>query len=113
MFDLLQFTPINVARAAVVGDLDKLKIQAIMNKTKLYEGDHNDWQPIHLAARAGHVQVVEYLLKNGADVDAITNGGRGLSPLRIAIDAVGEDHEMCSLLRSAGGRAINVAKDEL
>lgn len=108
-----QFTPIDVERAAVDGDLEKLKIQAVMNKTKLVEGDNNDWQPIHLAARAGNVEVVEYLLKNGADVDAITNAGRGWSPLRIAMDTLGEDHEVCSLLRSAGGHAVNVEHNEL
>jgi hypothetical protein len=48
--------------------------------------------------------VVDYLLKVGADVDAITNEGRGWSPLRIALDKFGEEHDVCSLLRSAGGR---------
>lgn len=54
--------------------------------------------------------MVDFLLKVGADVDAITNEGRGWSPLRIALDKFGDDHEVCSLLRSAGGHDL---KDEL
>jgi len=107
------FTPIDPVRAVADGDVNKLKIQAVLNETKLFEGDHNDWQLIHVAARAGKVEVVDYLLKNGADVNAITNKGRGWSPLQIAIDALGEEHEVCSLLRNAGGRAVAVQKDEL
>lgn len=107
---MLSFTPIDVVRAASEGDIEKLKIQAVVDKSKLFEGDQNDWQPIHLAARAGHVEVVDFLLKVGADVDAITNEGRGWSPLRIALDKFGDDHEVCSLLRSAGGHDL---KDEL
>jgi prolyl 4-hydroxylase len=104
----LMYTPIDPQRAAMDGDVEKLKIQAFMNKTKLFEGDENDWQPIHVAARAGKVEVVDYLLKNGADVDAISNGGRGWTPLRIAMDELGEEHEVCSLLRKAGGHAVNM-----
>lgn len=109
----LQFTPIDVEKAAVSGDVEKLKIQAVVDKKKLFKGDDNDWQAIHLAARAGQVAVVDYLLKNGAEVNKVTNGGRGWSPLQIAIDELGEDHEVCTLLRNAGGRAVNVKKDEL
>jgi len=112
-FSFCQFTPIDPVRAVADGDVNKLKIQAVLNETKLFEGDHNDWQLIHVAARAGKVEVVDYLLKNGADVNAITNKGRGWSPLQIAIDALGEEHEVCSLLRNAGGRAVAVQKDEL
>ena len=107
------FASINVKRAVEEGNIDKLKIQAVMNKTKLYEGDQNDWQPIHLAARAGQIDVVDFLLRNGADVDAITNHGRGWTPLKIAEDSLGEEHDLCSLLRNAGGHSVNVAGDEL
>lgn len=110
---MVQFTPIDVERAAIDGDVAKLKIQSIVNKTKLFEGDENDWQPIHLAARAGQAEVVDYLLKVGADVDAVTNEGRGWSPLHIAQDALGEEHAVCSLLRNAGGHAMNVEDNEL
>lgn len=107
------FTPIDVERATMDGDLEKLKIQAIVDKSKLFEGDDNDWQPIHLAARAGHTEIVDFLLKQGADVDAITNEGRGWSPLSIAQDYHGSNHALCNLLRNAGGHAMNVEHTEL
>lgn len=100
-------------RAAEYGDVEKLKIQAVVNKTKLFEGDENGWQPIHLAARAGRVEVVDFLLNVGADVDAVTNEGRGWSPLHIAQERLGESHAVCGLLRNAGGHAMNMKNNEL
>ena len=31
------------------------------------------WSPLHWSARNGHLSVVEYLIKNGADINAKTN----------------------------------------
>jgi ankyrin repeat protein len=41
------------------------------------------WGPLHSAASAGHEAVVEYLLKLGAEVDAVTSGQR--TPLHYAV----------------------------
>jgi len=34
------------------------------------------WTPLHLAASASHIDVVEYLIKHGADIKAVNNEGR-------------------------------------
>jgi len=31
------------------------------------------WSPLHCSARYGHLSVVEYLIKNGADINAKDN----------------------------------------
>jgi len=31
------------------------------------------WSPLHYSARYGHLSVVEYLIKNGADINAKDN----------------------------------------
>eukprot|EP00002_Diphylleia_rotans_P020857 TRINITY_DN4054_c0_g1_i4.p1 TRINITY_DN4054_c0_g1~~TRINITY_DN4054_c0_g1_i4.p1 ORF type:complete len:218 (+),score=50.68 TRINITY_DN4054_c0_g1_i4:61-714(+) len=44
--------------------------------TLVNQKDGDSWTPLHSAASAGHVDVVEFLLQNGAKVDATTNEGR-------------------------------------
>ena len=34
------------------------------------------WTPLHSAVSAGHAEVAELLLKHGADLAAVTSGGR-------------------------------------
>ena len=55
----------------------------ICHNNLLYLG----WTPLHEAANHGHEEVVKYLLKHGADINA--PGMEGDTPLH---DAVGNDH---------------------
>ena len=41
----------------------------------LHARDANNWQAVHEAARAGHLEVLEYLVERGADLSAQTRGG--------------------------------------
>lgn len=98
--------------AAEHGNVKDLKVQAVVNKTSLFVGDHNGWQPIHVASRAGHVDVIDFLLKNGADVDARTNKeGGSYSPLKIAMDQHGEDHPVVLFLQNHGGHVLSWDND--
>ena len=56
--------------------------------------------PLHLAAKDNHVEVVKYLLSQGADVNAKTTWGR--TPLDLANNA-----EKVNVLREAGGTGVN------
>ena len=58
--------------------------------------------PMHCAARSGHNQVVECLLKRGSKVDMKTLNG--LTPLHMAIQG---DHEACTKLLLAHKSDIN------
>ncbi len=63
--------------------------------------DHRDKTPLHLAAEQGHMQIVEYLVENGANVNATTPAKYGeVTPLRYAI--ANEDYQMVRYLIQNG-----------
>jgi hypothetical protein len=68
---LLQLSPIHAHHEAKKGSLDKLRILAALDSTRLHEVNDKGWQPIHEAAQAGHLDVVKFLLENGADIDSL------------------------------------------
>lgn len=60
------------------------------------------WCPLHEAARAGKVDVIKFLLNEGANADVRVNGGK--SALAIAMEEFSEDSEVVQVLREAGSR---------
>ncbi|KAA8904806.1 ankyrin repeat-containing domain protein [Sphaerosporella brunnea] len=44
---------------------------------QVHEVDAAGWTPLHWAARRGDAELVRLLLESGADVDAVTDAGRG------------------------------------
>jgi ankyrin repeat protein len=89
-------------RAAARGDLEAISFVAKVNQHLLVKKDSNGWEPLHEAARYGHFDVLKFLVANVADVNTITNFGRGWSPLRIAFTHLDDDHPVLSYLRSVG-----------
>ena len=82
------------------GDLQALKRLAKVDKASLFAEDENGWQPMHEAARVGHTRVVQFLIEQGADVNARTHLGGGASAMHIAIEAlVNNDHAVVQLLQ--------------
>mmetsp|Transcript_9685 Transcript_9685/g.22291 ORF Transcript_9685/g.22291 Transcript_9685/m.22291 type:complete len:359 (-) Transcript_9685:1146-2222(-) len=93
--------------AAQNGDLDKLVELSLTDKGKsLRHKDSNGWQPIHEAARAGHTEAVKFLIEFGVDINARTHGGKGGSPLNVAISALSKNHPVAKLLMDQG--ALNI-----
>jgi len=90
---------------ASAGKLTQLKQLAARNPHSLTVPDENGWQPIHEAARSGNVEVLEYLIGMGVDVNARTNGGRGGSALWWA-EQNGHEHESVHVLKKAGALRI-------
>jgi prolyl 4-hydroxylase len=87
--------------AAATGDIYRLHKVAKRNKEALYQKDVNGWQPVHEAARAGHTDVVKLLLQHGVEMDARTGQkGDGGSVLNLALEFLGEDHDLVQYLRS-------------
>ena len=56
--------------AAASGDVGALKELAADNKKALHVKDKNGWQPLHEAVRGGHMEAVDFLIKNGANIKA-------------------------------------------
>ena len=65
------------------------------------------FEALHEAVRAGQIDSVKVLLKHGGDINRETY--TGVSPLRIALDYLGEDHEMTRFLEAHG--AIELGPD--
>jgi hypothetical protein len=91
---------LQVHLAADSGDVEKLATLAAEDEKILSLEDKNGWQPIHEAARAGHLEVVEFLVEKGVDIHARINDGEGDSPLDIAVNTWGRDHPVSQYLSS-------------
>lgn len=82
--------------AAQKGDLKSLS-QAVENDKSIVNAkDENGWSPLHEASRGGHTDVVKFLHKHGADVNARTSEGAGT----IASKHVFTEFSFCFLLSS-------------
>jgi ankyrin repeat protein len=65
-------------------------------------------QPLHEGARAGHVEVVKYLVAQGANLNEVTDGTKG-SALWWAKEKHGQDHPVVAFLESVG--ALDIGPD--
>jgi len=94
--------------AAHSGDLGAIKQMIEENsEDTVHQRDENGWSPIHEAVRAGHKEVVEYLLQNGADINQRTQiDETGGSPLWWAMMEHQGDHPVIDYLRSMGAVVI-------
>jgi ankyrin repeat protein len=54
------------------------RVKAIVNKSPALVGSADDggFTPLHIAATAGRVDIIEFLLRCGADIEARTSGGQ-------------------------------------
>ncbi|KAL7467461.1 hypothetical protein ACHAXS_007707, partial [Conticribra weissflogii] len=98
-----------VAHAAATGDVETITYYAKVNKDLLHKKDVNGWQPIHEAARGGHVDVLELLILHGANVNERVDFGSGKSVLDLAIDSHGRNHPIIDYLLGMG--AIEVGPE--
>lgn len=100
--------------AAANGDLDTLQEVARTNKRNLFYADNLGWQPIHEAARSGYVDVLQFLIENGVDMNVRTGTNfDGASPLNLAISYLGRKHEAVTFLSKMGALNINPIQQEL
>eukprot|EP00536_Pseudo-nitzschia_multiseries_P014946 jgi/Psemu1/262545/estExt_Genewise1Plus.C_7950003 len=95
----------DVHEYAAQGELDKLKEASEISSRFLGWKDHNGWTPMHEAARNGHKEVMDFLIEKGEDVNTLSKDK--MSPLRIAIEALGVDHELVTWLLSIGAQDID------
>ncbi|MGK3746959.1 MAG: hypothetical protein ACI90V_013822 [Bacillariaceae sp.] len=69
------------------------------------------FRKIHEGARGGHLEVVKYLVENGANINAVTGSGigGGGSALYLAKQKFDADHPVVAFLESIG--AIETGPD--
>ena len=91
---------------AARGNLGQLKEIETSDPESLFKSDSNGWKPIHEAARGGRTEVVEYLIKKGADVNERTNEGQGANALWWAKHQLPDDHPTIRVLLQYGAVAI-------
>jgi prolyl 4-hydroxylase len=104
-----QVTKLEGHVAAALGDVVTLEELAAENKRALHARDRNGWQPLHEAVRGGHIDAVRLLVEHGADINAVTNGGEGVSPYNIAIKSFSPSHPVAEFLESLG--ALNIGPE--
>jgi ankyrin repeat protein len=64
----------------VYNDVDRLSQLASENTSVLFSKDCNGWQPIHEAACGGHEKILDFLVNNGANVNArMQHAGLGVT----------------------------------
>lgn len=87
--------------AAQAGDLKSLKKHVDSDKKIVNKQDINGWTPLHEATRGGHLDVVKYLIENGADPN-VTTGADGGTALWWAKQTHKDDHPIIEFLESIG-----------
>jgi prolyl 4-hydroxylase len=92
--------------AAALGDMESLQELAATNNRALHAKDGNGWQPLHEAVRGGHMEAVQLLVKHGADINAVTNNGSGVSPYNIALHSLSEEHPVTQYLFGLGANNV-------
>jgi len=85
-------------RAASIGDMDILEDILEEDESLLLTTDKNGWSPLHEGVRAGHLDIIDFLLEHGADVDEETEGGENAFDL--ALSYHGPDSEVLQILES-------------
>lgn len=75
-------TECRLTNAVIDGDMFKIN-HLLKTGANVNERSHNDWTPLHYASCYGHVEIAEFLLENGADLNARTSP-KGNTPLHCA-----------------------------
>ena len=76
-------TPLMIA--SIEGNLPLVKSLIQVQKAQI---NHIGWTPLHYACARGHLEVAQYLLANGAIVDALSPGNT--TPLMMAVQSSNE-----------------------
>jgi ankyrin repeat protein len=72
-------------RALENGDLNQVSDIVKKNPNSVNIKDEQGWYPLHLAVRTSHLEIVEFLIDKGADINA--RGPYGITPLRRALES--------------------------
>jgi len=98
--------------AAAFGDLAYLQEIAEKDPTLLFQKDENLWQPIHEAARSGNLAILEYLVAQGADINARTYFNQTVLDAALYFTK-DETHPLIQKLRELGATSSGIIDFEV
>ena len=78
--DIKGYTPLH--RASGYGQIKVAKYLLEQGSKPNWEGKPNQWTPVSLAARYGHLEILQMLHRKGGDLNTLTH--KGWSPLMLA-----------------------------
>lgn len=84
------------------GDLHTLQYLAWAFPNELHKRDREGWTPLFSAIRKGHLDVVKFLIDQGADVNAVTGVQSHRTPLEAAHEHLGKQSPISKYLRMKG-----------
>lgn len=85
---------------ALLSSFESGSVGGTANYDMIHARDENDFQAVHEAAAGGHLDVLKYLLENGADLNAVTKEGGNV--LWWAKKVLDKDHPVILYLISIG-----------
>lgn len=84
------------------GTLDALESLAKLDPSQLHKADQNGWTPLFFAARKGNLEIVQYLVEQGVDINAQSTNSKETA-LVVADRYFGEGNPVSRYLISKGG----------
>lgn len=101
--------PFEFITAATFGDIERMKILLENEDVDIDKGDYDLRTALHLAAAEGNVEVCQFLLSKGANVNSLDRSG--YTPLECAL---AEEHgDVINYLRENGGIINEERRDYL
>lgn len=76
---------LDMYEASMTGRLDVIRGLLTSQRSEVYSLSKDGFSALHLAAFFGHREIVEYLLKNGADANILATNATKVRPLHSAV----------------------------
>lgn len=87
---------ISLHEAAALGDTDTVKYLVLEEKAPMNEYSYDGWTPLHLASFFGGYETAQFLIEQGADVNAVSLNKQNNTPIHAA--TAGRKYPLVKLL---------------